>query len=61
MALQVVSVNKASDHLGAESQVLPQGKAVSIVASFSNLHQGVSWAGSHPRQALRKYEDLLER
>lgn len=61
MAIQVVSANKASDHLGAESQVLVQGKAAaSVTAFFSNVYQGVLWASSHPRQALLKYEDLLE-
>lgn len=34
------SLNMASDQLWAESQVLLQRKAVSIVTSFTNSHKG---------------------
>lgn len=49
-------LNKASDQLWAESQVLLGGKGVSIVASFFNSHKDVLWVSGHTGEASLKYQ-----
>lgn len=49
-------LNKTSDQLWAESQVLLGGKSVSTVASFSNSHKGVLRVSGHTGEALLKYQ-----